>query len=120
MLTNKYLMRELIEAGLWNTDLKNSIIANQGSIQHIEGLSQHMKDKYKTVWEMPMKHVIDMAADRGRFICQSQSLNLWQEKPTRATLTAMHFYSWNKNWIPARQTNKEDVSHYRRFWLVLK
>ena len=96
VLTNKFLMKDLIELGLWNTDLKNSIIANQGSIQHIEGLSQHIKDKYKTVWEIPMKHIIDMAADRGAYICQSQSLNLWMEDPNYGALTSMHFYGWSK------------------------
>ena len=96
VLTNKYLMRDLIDAGLWNAELKNSIVANQGSVQHIEGLTQHLKDKYKTVWEIPMKHVIDMAADRGAFICQSQSLNLWLEDPNYNMLTSMHFYGWQK------------------------
>lgn len=96
ILTNKFLMKDLIDLGLWNTDLKNSIIANQGSIQHIEGISQHIKDKYKTVWEIPMKHIIDMAADRGAFICQSQSLNLWMEDPNYSALTSMHFYGWSK------------------------
>jgi ribonucleotide reductase alpha subunit len=96
VLTNKYLMRDLIDAGLWNTELKNSIVGNQGSVQHIEGLTQHLKDKYKTVWEIPMKHVIDMAADRGAFICQSQSLNLWLEDPNYNMLTSMHFYGWQK------------------------
>lgn len=96
VLTNKYLMRDLIEAGLWSKDLKNSIIANQGSVQHIDGLSQHLKDKYKTVWEIPMRHVIDMAANRGAFICQSQSLNLWMEDPNYGALTSMHFHAWSK------------------------
>ncbi len=96
VLTNKYLMRDLIAAGLWSKDLKNSIIANQGSVQHIDGLSQHLKNKYKTVWEIPMRHVIDMAADRGAFICQSQSLNLWMEDPNYNALTSMHFYAWSK------------------------
>ena len=96
ILTNKYLMRELIALGLWNTELKNNIIANQGSIQHIENLPEDMKQRYKTVWEIPMRHVIDMAADRGAFICQSQSLNLWIEDPTYNSLTSMHFYSWSK------------------------
>jgi ribonucleoside-diphosphate reductase alpha subunit len=96
ILTNKFLMKDLIDLGLWNTDLKNSIVANQGSIQHIEGISQHIKDKYKTVWEIPMKHIIDMAADRGAFICQSQSLNLWMEDPNYSALTSMHFYGWSK------------------------
>jgi ribonucleoside-diphosphate reductase alpha subunit len=96
ILTNKYLMRELIALGLWNTELKNNIIANQGSIQHIENLPVDMKQRYKTVWEIPMRHVIDMAAERGAFICQSQSLNLWIEDPTYNSLTSMHFYSWSK------------------------
>jgi ribonucleoside-diphosphate reductase alpha subunit len=96
VLTNKFLMKDLIDLGLWNTDLKNSIIANQGSIQHIDGISQHIKEKYKTVWEIPMKHIIDMAADRGAYICQSQSLNLWMEDPNYNALTSMHFYGWSK------------------------
>ena len=95
-LTNKYLMKELIALGLWNAELKNNIIANQGSIQHITTLSEHMRNKYKTVWEIPMRHIIDMAADRGQYICQSQSMNLWQEDPTYASLTSMHFYAWQK------------------------
>ncbi len=95
-LTNKYLMKELIDMGLWNTELKNNIIANQGSIQHITTLPEHMRNKYKTVWEIPMRHIIDMAADRGQYICQSQSMNLWQEDPTYASLTSMHFYAWQK------------------------
>lgn len=93
---NKYLMRELIEMGMWNEDLKNNIIRNRGSVQQIEGLSDEFKEKYKIVWEIPMKHVIDMAADRGAFICQSQSLNLWLEDPNYNSLTSMHFYSWKK------------------------
>jgi ribonucleoside-diphosphate reductase alpha chain len=96
ILTNKYLMRELIELGLWNAELKNNIIANQGSIQHIAEIPADMKLRYKTVWEIPMRHVIDMAADRGAYICQSQSLNLWIEDPTYNSLTSMHFYSWSK------------------------
>ena len=94
VVANKYLMQELVELGLWSTDLKDKIIANKGSVQHIEGIPQHVKDKYKTVWEIPMRHVIDMAADRGAFICQSQSLNLWMEDPDYRTLTSMHFHSW--------------------------
>jgi len=94
IIVNKYLMKELIDLKLWNEDLKNTIIANNGSIQHIAGISQHIKDKYKIVWEIPMKHIIDMSRDRGAFICQSQSLNLWVEEPTYKTLTSMHFYSW--------------------------
>ena len=94
IVVNKYLMRELMSMDLWNEDIKNSIIENKGSVQHIEGLPQHVKDKYKIVWEIPMKHMIDMSKDRGRYICQSQSLNLWMEDPTYKSLTSMHFYSW--------------------------
>ena len=94
IIVNKYLMKELIDLKLWDEDLKNNIIANNGSIQHIQGIPIHIKDKYKIVWEIPMKHLIDMAKDRGAFICQSQSLNLWMEEPTYKSLTSMHFYSW--------------------------
>ena len=96
VVVNKYLMKELIEMGQWNEQIKNNIIANKGSIQQLSQLSQHIRDKYKIVWEMPMKHLIDMAADRGAFICQSQSLNLWMEDPVYNKLTSMHFYSWEK------------------------
>jgi ribonucleotide reductase alpha subunit len=69
---------------------------NKGSIQHLEIIPKEVREKYKIVWEIPMKHLIDMSADRGAFICQSQSLNLWLEDPNYNTLTSMHFYSWNK------------------------
>jgi len=96
VVVNKYLMKELIELGHWNEQIKNNIIANKGSIQQLTILPEHIRNKYKIVWEIPMRHVIDMAADRGAFICQSQSLNLWVEDPTYNTLTSMHFYSWKK------------------------
>ena len=96
VLPNKYLIRELIELESWNEDMKNNIIANKGSIQHLTHLPQEVRDKYKIVWEMPMKHLIDMSADRGAFICQSQSLNLWMEDPNYNSLTSMHFYAWKK------------------------
>jgi len=96
VVINKYLVKELIELGQWNEQVKNNIVANLGSVQQLDFLSDHMKQKYKIVWEIPMKHVIDMAADRGAFICQSQSMNLWVEDPTYNTLTSMHFYSWKK------------------------
>jgi ribonucleotide reductase alpha subunit len=96
IMTNKYLMKDLNALGLWNDKLKNSIIANNGSVQQIESIPQEIRDKYKTVWEIPMKHLIDMSADRGAFICQSQSLNLWLEDPNYNMLTSMHFYSWSK------------------------
>jgi ribonucleotide reductase alpha subunit len=94
VVANKYLMKDLIALGLWNEKIKNNIIANKGSVQQLTVLPEHIRDKYKIVWEMPMKHLIDMSADRGAFICQSQSLNLWLEDPNYNTLTSMHFYSW--------------------------
>jgi ribonucleoside-diphosphate reductase alpha chain len=96
ILANKYLMRDLIELGLWNEKMKNNIIANHGSIQHLDVIPIDIRMKYKTVWEIPMKTVINMAADRGAFICQSQSLNLWVEDPNYNGLTSMHFYAWSK------------------------
>jgi ribonucleoside-diphosphate reductase alpha chain len=96
IIVNKYLMKELLNIGLWNEQIKNNIIANKGSIQQLTILSEHIRNKYKIVWEIPMKHLIDMAADRGAFICQSQSLNLWMEEPVYNKLTSMHFYSWEK------------------------
>ena len=93
---NKYLMREFIEMGIWNEDIKNDIIRNRGSVQQITDLPEKIKEKYKIVWEMPMRHIIDMSADRGAFICQSQSLNLWLEDPDYNQLTAMHFYAWER------------------------
>ena len=96
IMTNKYLMNDLLKLDLWNDKIKNNIIANNGSVQHIEAIPQKIRDKYKTVWELPMKHLIDMSADRGAYICQSQSLNLWLEDPNYNSLTSMHFYSWSK------------------------
>jgi ribonucleotide reductase alpha subunit len=96
IVVNKYLMQDLIHLGLWNETMKQNIIANKGSIQHLLFIPENIRDKYKIVWEIPMKHVIDMAADRGAFICQSQSMNLWMEDPNYNKLTSMHFYSWSK------------------------
>ena len=96
VVANNYLMRELIELGIWNDKIKNNIVANKGSIQQLTIIPEHIRNKYKIVWEMPMKHLIDMSADRGAFICQSQSLNLWLEDPNYNTLTSMHFYSWKQ------------------------
>ena len=96
VVTNKYLMKELIALGLWNDKIKNNIIANKGSIQQLTMLPEEMRNKYKIVWEIPMKHLIEMSADRGAFICQSQSLNLWLSDPNYNQLTSMHFYSWSK------------------------
>jgi len=96
ILANKYMMNDLIKLDLWNEKVKNNIIANHGSIQHIEAIPAEIRERYKTVWEIPMRALIDMAADRGVFVCQSQSLNLWLEDPNYSNLTSMHFYSWSK------------------------
>ena len=95
VIMNKYLMEEMCAMGLWNIDCKNNIIANNGSIQMLD-VPNRLKEKYRTVWELPMKSLIDMAATRGAFICQSQSMNLWMQNPDYNRLTAMHFYSWSK------------------------
>jgi ribonucleotide reductase alpha subunit len=94
VVINKYLLKELKEAGIWNTQLKNKVIEQKGSIQNIEQIPAHIRNKYKIVWDMSMKRLIDMAKDRGAFICQSQSMNLWVEDPNYNNLTKMHFYSW--------------------------
>tara|TARA_B100001758_G_scaffold43913_1_gene34955 strand:- start:14580 stop:17132 length:2553 start_codon:yes stop_codon:yes gene_type:complete len=96
MIVNQYLVKELITLELWNDDMKNNIIAHHGSIQHIENIPQEIKDRYKIVWEIPMRHLIDMAADRGKYVCQSQSMNLWVADPNYKGLTSMHFYAWKK------------------------
>ena len=94
IVVNKYLMRDLVELGLWNQKLKEKIIASNGSVQSIEEIPQNIKDIYRTVWEMKQRSLIDMAADRGAFICQSQSLNLFVEEANFAKLTSMHFHAW--------------------------
>jgi ribonucleoside-diphosphate reductase alpha chain len=96
VVVNKHLLNDLIELNLWNDEMKNRIIANNGSIQKIEDIPDHIKDVYKTVWEIKQRTLIDMAADRGAFICQSQSLNLFVDAPTTSKLTSMHFYGWRK------------------------
>jgi len=96
VVVNKYLLNELIELGLWTEEIKNEIIKNSGSIQDIKQIPKKIKEKYKIVWEIPMKHILDMCADRGAYICQSQSTNLWMKDPTYQKLTSMHFYSWKK------------------------
>jgi ribonucleotide reductase alpha subunit len=96
IIANKYMMKDLLELGLWNEKVKNNIIANNGSIQHMDFIPEEIRNKYRTVWELPMRELIDMAADRGAFVCQSQSLNLWLEDPNYNNLTSMHFYGWSK------------------------
>ena len=96
VIINKYLLNELITLDLWNSETKNSIIKNRGSIQHMKNIPKVLRDRFKIVWEIPMKHVIEMSADRGAYICQSQSLNLWMENPSYNKLTKMHFFGWSK------------------------
>ena len=91
-----WLLRELVDLKLWDDQMKNMIIANNGSIQSIYGIPDDVKAIYKTVWEISQKKVLDLAADRGAFICQSQSLNVHLQSPTIAQLTSMHFYGWKK------------------------
>lgn len=96
IIVNKHLLKDLIQLGLWNNTMKNKIIANNGSIQNIPEIPANIKELYKTVWEIKQRTIIDMAADRGAFICQSQSLNLFVDAPNMAKLTSMHFYAWKK------------------------
>lgn len=96
IIVNKHLLHDLISEGLWNDETKEMLMASNGSIQNFDFVPQNLKDLYKTVWEMSQKAIIDMAADRGAYICQSQSLNLFVENPNFGKLTSMHFYAWNK------------------------
>jgi len=96
VIVNKHLLKDLVKLGIWNDRLKSKIIAANGSVQNIDEVPQNIKDLYKTVWEIKMKTIIDMAADRGAYICQSQSLNLFIQEPNFAKLTSMHFYAWEK------------------------
>lgn len=96
VVVNKHLLHDLVELGLWDNDMKNKIIAANGSIQHINEIPSNIKELYKTVWEIKQRTLIDMAADRGAYICQSQSLNLFVDTPTTAKLTSMHFHAWKK------------------------
>ncbi|WP_154856747.1 ribonucleoside-diphosphate reductase subunit alpha [Cyclobacterium xiamenense] len=96
VVVNKHLMKDLIRLGLWNDSMKNRLIGANGSVQHIPEIPQHLKDLYKTVWEISQKVIIDMAADRGAYVCQSQSMNLFLQEPNFGKLTSMHFYAWKK------------------------
>lgn len=95
-IVNKHLLKDLVKLNLWNDNMKNKIIANNGSIQSIAEIPADLKEIYKTVWEIKQRAVIDMAADRGAYICQSQSLNLFIQDANFAKLTSMHFYAWKK------------------------
>lgn len=95
-IVNPYLLRDLVDLGIWNDAMKNNIIANNGSVQNLPNVPDEIKALYKTVWEISQKHIIDMAADRAAFIDQSQSLNIHIKDPTMGKLTSMHFYGWKK------------------------
>ena len=96
IIVNKYLLSDLMKYDIWSEELKQRIIANNGSVQNIPEIPQSLQNLYKTAWEIKQKTLIDMAADRGAFICQSQSLNLFMADPTFAKLTSMHFYGWKR------------------------
>jgi ribonucleoside-diphosphate reductase alpha chain len=96
VVVNKHLLNDLIELNLWDDEMKNRIISQNGSIQKIDGIPDSIKEVFKTVWEIKQRTLIDMAADRGAYICQSQSLNLFVDAPTTSKLTSMHFYGWRK------------------------
>jgi ribonucleoside-diphosphate reductase alpha chain len=96
IIVNKHLMKDLIELGLWNDSMKNKLIAAKGSVQAIPEIPAKIKELYKTVWEISQKAIIDLSADRGAFICQSQSLNIHIQDPNFGKMTSMHFYAWKK------------------------
>lgn len=96
IIVNKHLLKDLIGFGLWDDNMKHKLMASNGSIQQIDEIPQELKDLYKTVWELSQKVIIDMAADRGAFICQSQSMNLFVENANFGKLSSMHFYAWQK------------------------
>jgi ribonucleoside-diphosphate reductase alpha chain len=96
VVVNKYLVEDLVQRGMWTSEIRTQIIANNGSIQNILELPSDIRELYRTSWEIPMKTVINLAADRAPFICQSQSLNLFIAEPTYSKLSSMHFYAWKK------------------------
>jgi len=96
IVVNKHLLRDLTKLGLWDDDMKNRLIAANGSIQNIDEIPENLKVLYRTAWEIPQRAILDMAADRGAYICQSQSLNIFMENVNNSKLTSMHFYAWKK------------------------
>jgi ribonucleoside-diphosphate reductase alpha chain len=96
IIVNKHLLKDLVKEGLWNMDMRQKIMAANGSVQHIPEIPSRIKELYKTAWEISQKALIDQAADRGAFICQSQSLNIFMEQANFGKLTSMHFYGWEK------------------------
>jgi ribonucleoside-diphosphate reductase alpha chain len=96
IIVNKHLLKDLVKEGLWNNTMRQKLMAANGSVQDIPEIPQHIKDLYKTAWELSQKAIVDLAADRGAYICQSQSLNIFMENANFAKLTSMHFYGWKK------------------------
>ncbi len=96
IVVNKHLLKDLVKEGLWDEKMRQKLMASNGSIQNIPEIPQRLKDLYKTAWEISQKAIINQAADRGAFICQSQSLNIFMEDATFSKLTSMHFYGWQK------------------------
>jgi ribonucleoside-diphosphate reductase alpha chain len=94
IIVNKHLLRDLVKLGLWNDTLKNQLMASNGSVQNIDAIPDNIKELYKTAWEISQRVIVDMAADRGAYIDQSQSLNIFMENANFAKLTSMHFYGW--------------------------
>jgi ribonucleoside-diphosphate reductase alpha chain len=96
IIVNKHLLKDLVKEGLWNNTMRQKLMAASGSVQNIQEIPQHIKDLYKTAWELSQKAIIEQAADRGAYICQSQSLNIFMENANFGKLTSMHFYGWKK------------------------
>lgn len=96
IVVNKHLLNDLIGLGLWDNEMREMLMSTNGSIQNIEGIPDHIKELYKTAYELSQKVIIDMAADRGAYVCQSQSMNLFVESPTFSKLSSMHFYGWQR------------------------
>lgn len=96
IIVNKHLLKDLVKEGLWNNTMRQKLMASNGSVQDIPEIPQHIKDLYKTAWEISQKAIIEQAADRGAYICQSQSLNIFMENANFGKLTSMHFYGWKK------------------------
>jgi ribonucleoside-diphosphate reductase alpha chain len=96
VVVNKYLLKDLVRLGLWSEEMKNNLVRASGSVQAIPNIPQNIKDLYKTAWEIKQRSLLDMSADRGAYICQSQSLNIFMEEANFGKLTSMHFYAWKK------------------------
>jgi ribonucleotide reductase alpha subunit len=115
IMANPHLLQDLTDRGLWTPDVRNQLMRDGGSVANIDQIPARLKELYKTVWEIKMKTIIDMAADRGKFVDQSQSLNMFIADPTVDKLTAMHFYAWKKG-LKVREHRTKNVSLPRYCW----